>query len=434
MSIYELNLDGLVGPTHHYAGLAYGNKASMAHAHTTSNPAEAARQGLEKMRLLHQLGIKQAVLPPQLRPNLKLLHTLGFTGDITQQLNQAKKHNPRALSAAFSASSMWAANAATVTPSSDTKDQRVHFTTANLVDHLHRHQEADTSKKLFEQIFSDATHFVHHDILPKTPDYNDEGAANHNRLAKTHDAPGLYIFVYDRDEKSPHTHFPARQTLAASQAIARQHTLTTHQALFIAQNPKAIDAGVFHNDVISLANASVFLVHQDAFLEQADFLKQLQQHANFDLNIIQINRDEISLEEAVKTYLFNAQLVTLPDTANMALIAPIECQTSKSVSAFIDNLVLDAHNPIQAVHYVALKQSMRNGGGPACLRLRVLLTEAELGAMHQGILITHDLLDTLDAHITQHYRTALCLDDLADPRLVDEAAAAHEALMKMLGL
>ncbi|MDX2347040.1 MAG: N-succinylarginine dihydrolase, partial [Legionella sp.] len=33
-AVYELNLDGLVGPTHHYAGLAYGNTASLAHANT----------------------------------------------------------------------------------------------------------------------------------------------------------------------------------------------------------------------------------------------------------------------------------------------------------------------------------------------------------------------------------------------------------------
>ena len=28
MSGYEINFDGLVGPTHHYAGLSFGNEAS----------------------------------------------------------------------------------------------------------------------------------------------------------------------------------------------------------------------------------------------------------------------------------------------------------------------------------------------------------------------------------------------------------------------
>jgi succinylarginine dihydrolase len=432
-AVYELNLDGLVGPTHHYAGLAFGNTASMTHAKTCSNPAEAALQGLQKMRLLHQLGLKQALLPPQLRPNLKLLHALGFTGSVTQQLNQAKKYNPYALSAAFSASSMWAANAATVTPSSDTSDKRVHFTAANLVHHLHRHQEADASKALFEQIFSNPNYFVHHDILPKTPDYNDEGAANHNRLAHHHETQGLHVFVYGREARHINPgHFPARQTLEASKAIARQHELSPNQTLFVAQNPAAINAGVFHNDVIALANESVFLVHQDAFLDQDKFLNQLQKHAQFDLNIIQITNKQLSLKEAVQSYLFNAQLITLPNTSDMAFIAPQACQTSPRVRQLIEDLISDVTNPIQAVHYVAVKQSMQNGGGPACLRLRVPLSQSELNAMHPNFLVTDDLLNTLENLVKKHYRTELSFDDLADPMLVDEVFLAHNAILKAI--
>ncbi len=436
MTVYELNLDGLVGPTHHYAGLSFGNTASMTHADKSSNPRDAALEGLQKMRLLHELGLKQAVLPPQLRPNLKLLHALGFTGSISNQLNQAKKANPRALSAAFSASSMWTANAATVTPSSDTMDARVHFTAANLVTHLHRHQEADASKKLFETIFSNHKHFVHHGILPKTPDYNDEGAANHNRFAKNHAAEGLHLFVYGREASKNHTsatHFPARQTREASEAIARRHALNADQVIFAAQNPKAIDAGVFHNDVIALANESVFLVHQDAFLDQKNILEQLQKQADFELNIIEITHEQLSLKEAVQSYLFNAQLITLPNSSDMALIAPQECQASSAVNQLINTLIANTSNPIQTVQYVPLKQSMQNGGGPACLRLRVPLTQIELENMHQGVLITDNLLSTLEAHIAKHYRTELSIDDLAGPMLVHEAIAAHDALLNILG-
>ncbi len=435
--VYELNLDGLVGPTHHYAGLAFGNIASMKHADTLSNPREAALQGLKKMRLLHELGLKQAVLPPQLRPNLQFLHALGFTGSISNQLIQAQKHHPRALSAAFSASSMWCANAATVTPSSDTADARVHFTAANLVHHLHRHQEADMNKALLKNIFSNNAHFIHHDILPKTPDYNDEGAANHNRFASTHASTGLHLFVYGREASktdTPPTHFPARQTKEASEAIATKHTLTPGQTLFAAQHPNAIDAGVFHNDVISLANESVFLLHEDAFLNQAALLKQLQQRAKFDMTFIEIQREALSLRAAVESYLFNAQLVTLPSNIGMALIAPTECHTNTAVRHVIDSLIADAQNPICAVYYVSLKQSMQNGGGPACLRLRIPLTQTELDAMHQGIIITNELLNALEAHINTYYRTELSFQDLTDSALVDEAMAAHEALLKLLQL
>lgn len=433
MTVYELNLDGLVGPTHHYAGLAYGNVASMTHAAHTSNPKAAALQGLEKMRLLHELGLKQGVIPPHMRPNLAFLHTLGFKGSVTQQLNQAQKENPRVLSAAFSASSMWAANTATVSPSTDTTDKRVHFTAANLVNHLHRHQEADTSKHLLQQIFSDTQYFVHHDVLPKTPDYNDEGAANHNRFAKQHGTDGMHLFVYDRAAASTQnlTLFPARQTLEASQATAKNHLLNPNKTLFAAQNPDAIDSGVFHNDVIALANESVFLVHEDAFLNQAAILQKLRDMCDFDLNIIEISRDTISLKEAVQSYLFNAQLVTLPNTDKMALIAPIECEASPNVKQCIDDLIKHRDNPIDSVHYVAVKQSMHNGGGPACLRLRVPLNEKELLAMHQPVLITNTLLNQLEAWVEQFYRTELSLKDLSDPTLVDEAFAAHEALMSI---
>jgi len=426
MPVHELNLDGLVGPTHHFAGLAPGNIASITHAKTTSNPAEAAHQGIHKMRVLHALGVKQAVLPPHPRPNLAFLEALGLSNIHTQQ------SNPILLSAAFSASSMWAANAATVTPSTDSNDGRVHITAANLVTHVHRHQEADYSHKLLKQIFPDTKHFMHHPVLPKTPALNDEGAANHNRLAAEHGAPGLHLFVYDREAAEPTpTHFPARQTREASEAIARNHALDPNRVLFAAQTPKAIDAGVFHNDVIALANASVFLLHQDAFLNQAALLKQLQQTADFPLQIIEITRDTLSLEDAVQSYFFNSQLVTLPNSSNMALIAPDECQNMPGVKALIENL-LTQNNPISEVHYVALKQSMHNGGGPACLRLRMQLNDAELQSMHPGILVTDALLDTLDTWVTKHYRTQLCMDDLTDPKLTEESFIALDELSLIL--
>lgn len=428
MPVYELNCEGLVGPTHHYAGLAPGNIASTMHAKTQSNPAEAALQGIQKMRILHELGVKQAVIPPHPRPNLAFLHAVGLSN------THAQKNNPTLLSAAFSASSMWAANAATVTPSTDTHDGRVHITAANLVMHLHRHQEADFSHQLFKRIFPDSQYFSHHPVLPKTPDMNDEGAANHNRFARTHDTQGIHLFVYDREAKhTPLTHFPARQTREASEAIARNHGLAPNHVLFAAQHPKAINAGVFHNDVIALANESVFLLHQDAFLNQPALLEELQQKANFPLQIIEITREMLSLEDAVQSYLFNSQLVTLPNSSNMALIAPSECQQMPAVKALIEHL-LTLNNPIAEVHYVALKQSMRNGGGPACLRLRMPLNENELKSMHPGILVNHNLLDTLEAWVNTHYRTELCMDDLLDPKLPQESFTALYELENILGL
>lgn len=438
MNVFELNMDGLVGPTHHYAGLSAGNIASTTNAASASNPQAAARQGLEKMRMLYGMGLKQGLLPPHQRPNLHLLYQLGFTGTPLEQINKAYKSSPELLSACYSASSMWTANAATVSASSDTKDNRVHFTAANLVTNLHRHQEADFSKKIVQFIFSNPDYFNHHEVLPKSSITGDEGAANHNRLCLSHGHSGINLFVYGKKGLGSNqicpSKYPARQTKEASEAIARNHQLHQEQVVFALQNPVAIDQGVFHNDVISVANESVFLVHEEAFYNQEQLLQELKEKAKFSLTLIEVSKDQLSVKDAVETYLFNSQLITLPDSKNMILIAPFECQNNLRVKSFIDNIIDDSSNPINSVHYLDLKQSMRNGGGPACLRLRVPLNERECSAMHQGVLVNNHLLDTLDKWVQKHYRTELHINDLADPELMNESLQALDELTQILKL
>lgn len=439
MSVYELNMDGLVGPSHHYAGLSTGNIASIKNALTPANPAQAALQGLSKMRFLHRTGLKQAVLPPHQRPNLELLHQLGFHGTPAQQVRKAKLTNPTLLSACYSASSMWTANAATVSASLDCQDKRAHFTAANLVSNLHRHHEADFSSVLLQRIFSNERYFQHHPVLPKTIITGDEGAANHSRLCQSHNHPGVNLFVYGK-QALPSTNtnpvpvrFPARQTLEASQAIARNHQLNPNHVVFACQNPIAIDQGVFHNDVIAVANEHLLLIHEDAFLHQQSVLSELSAKAPFPIHIIEIRRNDVSIADAVSSYLFNSQLVTLPDKT-MALFAPAECEQNQSIKQILNGLLVSTTNPIQQIHYLDLKQSMRNGGGPACLRLRVPLNEQELSNMHQGVLVTDNLLDQLEQWVHKYYRTQLCADDLDDPALIDECLSALDALTILLKL
>lgn len=440
MNVYELNLDGLVGPTHHYAGLSPGNIASTSNALSISNPQAAARQGLQKMRLLHNMGLKQGILPPHQRPNLELLYQLGFHGTAAQQIQKAHKVAPELLSASYSASSMWTANAATVSPSADTNDNKVHFTAANLVSNLHRHQEADFSKKLLEAIFADPRYFKHHAIVPRSSVTGDEGAANHSRLCQNHAQKGIHLFVYGKQalgNTQDHTgpiKYPARQTKEASTAIVRNHQLPENQVIFALQNPLAIDQGVFHNDVISVANESVFLVHELAFHNQEAVLEELRAKALSPLTIIELSQKQLSILDAVKSYLFNSQIISLPNKNEMILIAPSECEHSPSVKACIDEILANNNNPIRAVQYLDLKQSMRNGGGPACLRLRVPVNEDELHAMHQGILVDNQLLDTLDNWVVTHYRCELSALDLADPNLITESFQALDELTQILKL
>jgi succinylarginine dihydrolase len=434
--MYELNIDGLVGPSHHYAGLSPDNKASTKNALSPASPLLAARQGLSKMRLLHQLGIKQAVMPPHQRPNLHFLYQMGFSGSTRQIIQDALRTDQKLLSAAFSASSMWTANAATVSSSLDTQDRRVHFTAANLISTVHRHQEADFSHTLLKHLFANQQYFHHHPILPKTLFTRDEGAANHSRLANTHAHQGINLFVYGQ-QMTGHNHHAsahlARQTLEASRAIVRSHQLHEADVVFACQNPQAIAEGVFHNDLVAVANEYVLLIHEDAFLNQRDVINELKTKSNYSLQIIEVKRRDISLKMAVSSYLFNSQLVTVAPN-QMALIAPIECEEEPTIHAFLNQLLASTDNPINQVHFINLKQSMRNGGGPACLRLRVPLTELELSAMHQSVLVDDELLDTLDAWVEQYYRPELHACDLHDPALIDEWLSALDTLTTILKL
>lgn len=433
----ELNVDGLIGPTHHYAGLSFGNHASMQHAYEVSYPKKAAMQGLKKMRLLYELGLPQAILPPPLRPNFALLKSLGFTGNKKDLLQQAFLHAPRALSACYSASSMWAANAATVSAAFDTKDQKTHFTPANLVSSLHRSQETAFTAKVLRRIFWNKDFFTHHPPLPATMHLSDEGAANINRLCTNHSAKGVMVFVYGQtalDKTLPIPNkYPARQTKEASQAIARTHQLDAHLTLFAQQNPAVIDQGVFHNDVISLANENIFLVHAEAFLDQENLLATIKNTVTFDLNIIQISNQQLSVKEAVQCYFFNSQLVTLPNKT-MCLIAPLECKYEKKAFEIINQLINNKQNPIEKVFFIDLKQSMHNGGGPACLRLRVPLSQEALSSMHQGVIINSHLLEQLENWVDTHYRDTLTFEDFINPTLyleIKKAFVELETIIKM---
>ncbi|MCP5162872.1 MAG: N-succinylarginine dihydrolase [Hahellaceae bacterium] len=440
MKAYEVNFDGLVGPTHNYSGLSYGNVASQSNIRQTSNPREAALQGLAKMKALHDMGFKQAVLPPQERPCVDTLRALGFSGSDSDVIRQAAKAEPVILAAASSASCMWTANAATVSPSADTSDGRVHFTAANLNAKVHRAIEHQTTSRILQAIFKDPAHFAHHPALPGVSQFGDEGAANHTRFCADYGATGIEFFVYGREAfregaQEPKK-YPARQTLEASRAIARLHGLKNKQVVYAQQNPAMIDAGVFHNDVISVGNGRVLFYHEQAFLDTDQVLSELDSKlvatGAQGLIPVCVQSDQVSVADAVRSYLFNSQLLSRPD-GSMALIVPGECREMDSVSSYLDALVA-MDNPIQSVHTFDLKQSMKNGGGPACLRLRVVLNEAELALVKRQVLMSEQLYTVLTDWVNRHYRDRMAPEDLADPALLDESRTALDELTRLLGI
>ncbi len=435
----EFNFDGLVGPSHNYAGLSFGNVASSDNVKSESNPKQAALQGLAKMRSLAARGFAQALLPPQARPNFRLLRTVGFGGSDAHVLARAYKEAPVILACAYSASSMWTANAATVSPSADTADGRIHFTSANLNSKLHRAHEHEQSGRFLRAIFKQEHHFVVHDALPSTPAFGDEGAANHTRLCGAHGDRAVEVFVYGRvefDTAAPAPlRFPARQTLEASQAVARLHGLSSPSTVYLQQDSGVIDQGVFHNDVIAVGNGNVLFYHQQAFLDEFAALSALERAMagiGVELCLVRVASTEISVQDAVSSYLFNSQLLSKAD-GKMALVVPRECQENQTVARYLQGL-LESGGPVDELIQFDLRQSMRNGGGPACLRLRVVLSDAEALAMHQGVIMTEALYGQLVAFVEKHYRDRLVAADLADPTLAIEVNTALEELASILGL
>jgi succinylarginine dihydrolase len=434
-ALTEVNFDGIPGPTHNYAGLAHGNLAATRNASLVANPREAALQGLSKMRELARRGCGQAVLPPHERPFVPALRALGFERTDAQVIAAAARDAPRVLAACSSAAAMWVANAATVSASSDTADGRVHFTPANLVSHFHRAIEAETTTRVLRSIFSDAARFVVHDPLPAAPQFGDEGAANHTRLTGG-DGRGIDFFVYGRsglqtDAPAP-LRFPARQTREASEAIARRHGLSRSHTIFAQQNPEAIDAGVFHNDVIAVGSGAFMFCHARAYRDQPQVLALLAAAVGPSFASIVVDDADVSLDDAVTTYLFNSQLLARPD-GRFLLLAPGDVNGNDRVRAYLDRLVASG-GPIAEMLALELRQSMRNGGGPACLRLRVPLSPGERDAIQARVIIDAALAADLEDWIGRHYRDRLAPEDLADPALLDESRRALDELTQLLRL
>ncbi|MBD64934.1 MAG: N-succinylarginine dihydrolase [Halobacteriovoraceae bacterium] len=434
---FEANFDGIVGPTHNYAGLSSGNVASLKNAGEVSKPKEAAKQGLAKAKSLADLGLVQGVLAPHMRPDLITLKRLGFTGKPSDIIEKAYKRAPEILAACYSCSPMWTANAATISPSPDTHDQKVHITPANLNNKFHRSIEPAMTAEILKKTFSDPNYFVHHQHLPEGGHFGDEGAANHTRFCTEYGDQGLEFFVFGKygfdESKIAPTRFPARQTKEASQAIARLHGLNENKVVFSQQNPSTIDAGVFHNDVISVGNKNVYFYHEKALHEQDQAIAEIKsKFGEKPFYFIQVPESQVSVQDAVESYLFNSQLISLtPDS--MAIVVPSECEENKNVQAYLKELVT-MDNPINEVKVYDVKQSMKNGGGPACLRLRVCLSQQELTGVNQKTLLTDQSFSALNKWIDKHYRDEIRPSDIRDPNLMVECQNALDELSSLLGL
>ncbi len=410
--IKEINFDGLIGPSHNYAGLSLGNLASAKNAGGTSHPRAAALQGIAKMRANLDLGLTQGLFLPQRRPDRSWLRQLGTVPE---------KAEPGILTCALSASSMWAANAATVSPATDTTDGKCHMSVANLLTMPHRSHEWPETLAQLRLAFSHPVFFVH---APVPAPFGDEGAANHMRLCASHAAQGIEIFVYGLTGGP----FPARQHIEASKSVARRHGLAPERTVFVQQSEAAIAAGAFHNDVVAVANEHVLFAHELAFEDKDHFYSALRRTMP-DVEIIEVPASMVSLADAISSYMFNAQLVTLPN-GDMALILPTEARDNARVWSWLQTMVA-GNGPIRELITVDVRQSMANGGGPACLRLRVV---CDPKTVDQRFLVDTKKLDLLSEIVALHWPETIAPTDITSPDLWVEVEQARAPMLQALDI
>jgi succinylarginine dihydrolase len=412
VSLREINFDGIVGPSHNYAGLSLGNLASTQNAGHVSQPRRAALQGVDKMRANLALGLAQGIFLPHPRPDRAWLAAVGAV---------IEDADPALAANAMSASAMWAANAATVSPGPDTVDGKCHLTVANLKTMPHRSHEWGSTLAQLKLAFRNDAFAVHGPIPPA---FGDEGAANHMRLAGTHGEAGVEVFVYGVGGGA----FPARQHIEASKAIARLHRLDPERVIFAQQSEQAIAAGAFHNDVVAVANERVLFAHEQAFADKEALLTALEARVT-GFEYVEVAASEVPLADAVRSYLFNGQLVTPPD-GPQTLIVPSEARETAAVWSWIQRH-LASNGPIRRVEVVDVRESMANGGGPACLRLRVV---ADPATVDPRFLVDETKLDGIAEVIARNWPEQIHHEELQNPALITAVEDARAKLLASLDL
>ncbi|SEI00219.1 succinylarginine dihydrolase [Rheinheimera pacifica] len=427
MSDLQLNISELPGPTFMYSGLSKDNVASVQNKHLVANPLKFAQLSLQRMRLLLDEGVPQVIFPPHRRPDMQALEVCGFTGDMSHMISSADKFSNGYLESLLAASSVWTANAATVTPSADSEDGKVHITTANLNSHYHRSIEASQTHAKLARLFSDDKFFCLHQALPGHSRFSDEGAANHMRFHVEAENRGLNVFVYSNDPDNPEF-VQGRQTLWASKAICQLHALPDSKVLLQKQSKEAISRGIFHNDIISMNSHDLLVFHQQAYEDHESLIEKLMAQG---ICCVEIKAEEFSLEHALKTYFFNSEFISGKD-GGLVLVMSKSCQHDAKVQVQLDRIQTAYSKEIKTM-YVDLDDSLRNGGGPACLRLRVQLNQEQFSAIPSQFLLTQNKLEALQEVVTRFYRESLSYEDVLTEIFQRNLQPVYTKLEQILG-
>ena len=197
--------------------------------------------------------------------------------------------------------------------------------------------------------------------------------------------------------------------------------------MLVEQSRAAVDAGAFHNDVVAVSNLELMLAHPDAFTDFAN----VQAAVCGGLPGAKVVAVEgLPLADAIASYLFNSQLISLPE-GGMAMVLPAEVRDNHTASRALD-AALGQAGDVRKTVFVDVRESMRNGGGPACLRLRVPVSAADQAAIHPGYILDEARLDRLARLIETHWPVAVAPADLSNPALWETARGADAALTNFI--
>ena len=360
------------------------------------------------------------------------------TNNVTESIQSIYDKGPKYLSTISSSSFMWMANSATVSPSVDHKDNKLHITPSNLALTPHRSLEINQTQFLFSELFNNTDQFRVH--LPSPNYFRDEGAANHIRFAPSLESKGLHLMVYscesEQIEKDVTDSFPGRQTKEASKFIIQQQGVSDSQVVFAKQNSDSVQQGIFHNDVISSGHLDLFITHELAFEDTNLVINDLQSkyyalHKE-NLNVVVIKESMLSIKECVLTYFFNMQIIS-PNSNDMELILPMECLGNQRIQTVL-TYIQEKEERIKDIHYVQLNESMKNGGGPACLRLRLQLTMPQWTVIPSKFKFNDKLYKDLIEIIQTNYPESFEIENQIETEFIQRLRNTYNLLYQAFGL
>jgi succinylarginine dihydrolase len=172
----------------------------------------------------------------------------------------------------------------------------------------------------------------------------------------------------------------------------------------------------------------VLFAHEKAFADRDRVASECERLFP-DVQLVEVPASEVPVADAVSSYLFNAQLVSPPD-GETTLIVPSEARETASVWSWLQRHVA-GNGPIRNLVVVDVRQSLANGGGPACLRLRVA---ADPATVDPRFLVDEAKLDRIAAVIEQSWPAEIHSSELQDPKVVAAIESARASLYDSLDL